>query len=90
MKPVFLIYTTDAWLSHASMELVALATTERLRDRLVRKYILEESAEKPAGLRDLAAEAIRQIRQMSQTHCLSEMLDYEILVEERTPNEIEY
>lgn len=86
MKPVFLIYTTDAWLSHASMELVALATT----DRLVRKYILEESAEKPAGLRDLAAEAIRQIRQMSQTHCLSEMLDYEILVEERTPNEIKY
>ena len=90
MKPVFLIHTTDAWHSCASMELVAVATTERQRDRLVRKYILEESAERPADLKDLATEAVGQVREMGQTQCLSEMLGYEIFVETRTPNEIEY
>lgn len=90
MKPIYLIFTADAWHSHSSMELVAVATTKRQRDRLVRKYILEESAEKPAGLRDLASEAVQEIQRMDQTQCLSKLLDYELFVQTRTPNEIDY
>lgn len=84
MKDVILIYQTDPWLSRSSQELIAIATTERQRDILVREFLTHGLYEKPG--RDLLAEAMRQLREGGQTQCLAERCDLEIYTEYITPN----
>lgn len=85
MKAI-LIYTVDPWHSASSRELIAVATTERNRDRLVRKYLREYTYTK-AFKEDIDG-AVRQIREMSQTQCLSERFDFENLTEQTETNVI--
>lgn len=84
MKDVILIYQTDPWHSSSSQELIAIATTERQRDILVREFLTRGLYEKPG--RDLLKEAIREIRECGQTQCLAERCDLEIYTEYFTPN----
>lgn len=89
MKTVILIYTTDPWHILQTKDLVAVATTEAQRDRLVRKYIREILSEiegRPS--RALVAEAIDQIRTIGQTQCLDEQYGVEILTEVIDVNDI--
>ena len=79
MKSAILIYTTDCHHSMSSMELIAVATTEKKRDSLVRKYLRNYLYEKPS--KKEIDEAIEQIQQIGQTQGLSESADLEIYTE---------
>lgn len=79
MKSVILIYTTDSHHSMSSMELIAVASTEKKRDSLVRKYLRNYLYEKPS--KKEIDEAIEQIQQIGQTQGLSESADLEIYTE---------
>lgn len=86
MKQAILIYTSDPWHSFRSMELVAVATTEKKRDTLVRRYLRNYMAERlPAELIDKAVEEVRANR---QTQCLSEKAGFEIYTEAVNANVI--
>lgn len=76
MSQVILIYTTDPWHSFSSRELIAAATTETQRDRLIRRYLRKHLEEKPS--REDIDEAMRQIQESGQTQNLSEKADLEI------------
>ncbi len=75
-RTVILIYTSNPWLCHSSRELIGTATTEKQRDRLIRKYLREEVNVKLS--REDINEALRHIHQFGQTQCLSELIDEEI------------
>lgn len=79
MKSVILIYTTDSHHSMSSMELIAVASTEKKRDTLVRRYLKNYLYEKPS--KKEIDEAIEQIQQIGQTQGLSESADLEIYTE---------
>lgn len=79
MKSVILIYTTDSHHSMSSMELIAVASTEKKRDSLVRRYLKNYLYEKPS--KKEIDEAIEQIQQIGQTQGLSESADLEIYTE---------
>lgn len=79
MKSAILIYTTDCHHSKSSMELIAVASTEKKRDSLVRKYLKNYLYEKPS--KKEIDEAIEQIQQIGQTQGLSESADLEIYTE---------
>lgn len=79
MKSVILIYTTDCHHSMSSMELIAVASTEKKRDTLVRRYLKNYLYEKPS--KKEIDEAIEQIQQIGQTQGLSESADLEIYTE---------
>lgn len=38
MRPVFIVYQGDAWLSHSSLDVIAVATTKKNAVRLVKKH----------------------------------------------------
>lgn len=76
MKPVILIYETDCWHSSSSMSLIAVATTEKQRDKLIREYVRQKG-----GNASLARKAVEQIRENSQTSCLDDALGFEIHTE---------
>lgn len=76
MKPVILIYETDGWHSYSSMELLAVATTETQRDKLIRKYVRQKG-----GSDSLARKAVEEVREGGQTYCLDDTLDFEIHTE---------
>lgn len=79
MKSVILIYTTDSHHSMSSMELIAVASTEKKRNTLVRRYLKNYLYEKPS--KKEIDEAIEQIQQIGQTQGLSESADLEIYTE---------
>lgn len=76
MKPVILIYETDCWHSNSSMCLIAVATTEKQRDKLIRKYVRQKG-----GGENLARKAVEEVREGGQTNCLDVTLDFEIYTE---------
>ena len=86
MKSVILIYTTDCHHSMSSMELIAVASTEKKRDTLVRKYLRNYLYEKLS--KEEIDEAIEQLQQMGQTQGLSESADLEIYTETCDLNEL--
>lgn len=86
MKSVILIYTTDSHHSISSMELIAIASTEKKRDKLVRRYLRNNLYEKPT-LKEID-EAIAQLQQMGQTQGLSQTSDLEIYTETCDVNEL--
>lgn len=69
MTKIIIIYTTNAYHEYSSRELIGAATSEKQRDRLVRKYLREYLYEKPS--RDEIAEAIRHLHEYGQTQCLN-------------------
>lgn len=86
MKQAILIYTSDPWHSFRSMELVAVATTEKKRDSLIRRYLRNYMAERlPAELID---KAVEEVRANKQTQCLSEKAGFEIHTEAVNANVI--
>lgn len=85
-RTVILIYTTNAWLQFSSRELIGAATTEKQRDRLVRKYLREEVNVKLS--RKVINEALRHINQFGQTQSLSELIDEEIDTETLDLNQL--
>ena len=86
MKQAILIYQTDAWHSRSSMDLVAIATTERKRDILIRRFLRKELHQKPSM--DTLETAMREIETIGQTQCLNEECDIEIYTEYIDLNEI--
>lgn len=86
MKQAILIYTSDPWHSFRSMELIAVATTEKKRDTLVRRYLRNYIAEKLPT--DLIDQAVEQIQTIGQTQCLSKEADLEIYTEAVNANVI--
>ena len=78
------IYKTDPWHSGSSRELIACATSERQVDILVRQYLSKHLSPKPN--RETKELAIRQIKEMGQTQCLSEQCDMEIDTEKYDTN----
>ncbi len=76
MKPVILIYKTDCWHSCSSMELIAVATTETQRDKLIRKYVRREG-----GSESLARKAAEEVRENGQTSCLGDEGGFEFYTE---------
>lgn len=86
MKSVILIYTTDSHHSISSKELIAIASTEKKRDKLVRRFLRNNLYEKPT-LKEID-EAIAQLQQMGQTQGLSLTTDLEIYTETCDVNEI--
>ena len=83
MKEIMLIYETDAWHSRSSNQLVAIATTEKKRDKLI-KQLLKEDCNKIT--RSEINQALKEIREHGQTQSLSENYDIEIIVENWTTN----
>lgn len=73
------IYETDPWHSKASQELIACATSDRQVNILVKQYLSKHLSPKPN--RETKELAIRQIKEMGQTQCLSEQYDIEIYTE---------
>lgn len=86
MKSVILIYTTDSHHSMNSMELIAVASTEKKRDTLVRRFLRNYLYEK-LTLKEID-EAIAQLQQMGQTQGLSLTADLEIYTETCNINEL--
>lgn len=86
MKSVILIYTTDSHHSISSMELIAIASTEKKRDKLVRRFLRNNLYEKPT-LKEID-EAIAQLQQIGQTQGLSQTTDLEIYTETCDVNEL--
>lgn len=79
MKQAIHIYTSDPWHSFRSMELVAVATTEKKRDTLIRRYLRNYMAEKlPA---ELINQAVEEVGATGQTQCLSERAGFELYTE---------
>lgn len=79
MKQAILIYSSDPWHTVRSMELIAVATTEKKRDSLIRRYLRKYMYEKlPTELIDKAVEEVRANR---QTQCLSEKAGFELYTE---------
>lgn len=76
MKPVILIYETDCWHSNSSMSLLAVATTEKQRDKLIREYVRQKG-----GNASLARKAVEEVRNGGQTNWLADVLDIEIYTE---------
>lgn len=76
MKKVIHIYETDCWHSRSSMCLVAVATTEKQRDKLIRKYVRQKG-----GNASLARKAVEEVRNCGQTNWLADVLDIEIYTE---------
>lgn len=87
MKTI-IIYATDAWHSFKSRELIAVATTEKKRDTIVRKFLREYLEEKPR--RDEINDFIKEIHDYGQTQSLAERYDMEIDTETVTANQISY
>lgn len=85
MKAI-LIYQTNAWHEYSSRELIGIATTEKKRDVIIRKYLREYLEEKPH--RDEIDDALEQIRSMGQTQCLSSGFDIEIDTETVEMNQL--
>lgn len=75
-----LIYETDTWHSKGTRNLIAIATTEKKRDRLVREYMKEFATKKETN------EAIDEIRHNGQTSFLSEKYDIELDTETTETN----
>lgn len=73
---VIAIYQTDAWHSYASRELVAIATSEKNRDILVKRYLKNYLYNKPD--KETLEQAIKQIKETGQTDCLTSPCDMEI------------
>ena len=73
---IIAIYKTDPWHSRSSQELIACATSDKQVDILVRRYLSKHMYQKPD--RETKELAIRQIKEMGQTQCLSEQCDMEI------------
>ena len=86
MTSVILIYTTDSHHSMSSMELIAVASTEKKRDTLVRRFLRNYLYEK-LTLKEIN-EAIEQLQQMGQTQGLSKAADLEIYTETYNVNEL--
>ena len=86
MKTVILIYQTDAWHSFSSRELIGIATTEKQRDKIVRKFMREAMYEKPfmSDIKDY----VKQIQDNGQTSGMSERYDLEIDTESIILNEL--
>lgn len=83
---IIAIYKTDPWHSTSSRELIACATSERQEERLVRHYLSKHLYQKPD--RETKELAIKQIKEMGQTQCLSEQCDMEIDTEKYYTNVI--
>lgn len=83
---IIAIYQTDPWHSRSSQELIACATSNRQVDILVRQYLSKHLSPKPN--RETKELAIRQIKEMGQTQCLSEQCDMEIDTEKYYTNVI--
>ena len=81
MKSVILIYETDCWHSRSSMCLIAVATTEKQRDKLIREDVRQKG-----GNASLARKAVEEIRENGQTCCLDNVLDFEIHTEMTNTN----
>lgn len=86
MKTIILIYTTDSHHSMSSMELIAVASTEKKRDTLVRRFLRNYLYEK-LTLKEID-DAIAQLQQMGQTQGLSPTADLEIYTETYNINEL--
>lgn len=67
MKAI-IIYTTDSWHTISSREMIAIATTEKQRDTLVRRYLRNYPYEKLN--RDEVADAVKQVQEFGQTQGL--------------------
>ena len=80
------IYTTDAWHSRNSMELIGIATTEKQRDKLIRQFLSTYLYEKPA--KDEISRAIKEVQENGQTHSLFDRADLEIYTESFETNRI--
>ncbi len=87
MKAI-LIYATDPWHSFKSRELVAVATTKKSRDRLIRKFLREYLEEKPSMSE--ISDYLDQVRELGQTQGMSERYDMEIDTETVETNQIAY
>lgn len=88
MSNIILIYKTNSWHEYSSRELIAVATTEKKRDILIRRFLRNELYEKPS-MKTIET-AMEQISEMGQTQCLAEECDIEIDTEQVTTNEILY
>jgi len=82
---VIIIYQTDPWHGRSSMELIGIATTEKNRDKIDRKF-LRELHDKPSC--ETKEEAFRQLNDNGQTQCLAEECDLEIYTETVNANEL--
>lgn len=87
MKAI-IIYATDPWHSLKSRELIAVATTEKKRDAIVRKFLREYLEERPS--REETAEFVRQVGEIGQTQGLSVRYDMEIDTVTVKANQISY
>ena len=85
---VILIYKTNAWHNFSSRELIGVATTEKKRDILIRRFLRNYLEMKP--YRDEIDDAMEQIRSYGQTQCLSSVYDLEIDSETVETNTIVY
>jgi hypothetical protein len=83
---VILIYQTNAYHNFSSRELIGVATTEKKRDILIRRFLRNYLVEKPT--RDEIDDAMEQIRSYGQTQCLSSGFDMEIDTETVETNTI--
>lgn len=86
MKSVIAVYTTDGWHTYSSRELIGVATTEKKRDTIVRRYLRNHPYEKLN--RNQINEAVEQIQQNRQTYGLSESAGFEIDTEEYDTNTV--
>lgn len=85
---IILIYQTDSWHSFVSRKLIAAATTEKKRDKIIRKYLRDYIDSNVNVDKKTIAAALEQIRSIGQTQGLAEELDFEIDVETVDPNTI--
>ena len=82
-----IIYTTDPWHSIQSREIIAVASTEKNRDRIVRQFLSKGVYHKPS--KEAIDIAIEELRQMGQTQSLSESTDLEIDTEAYEVNSLQ-
>lgn len=79
-----LIYTCNHLHEYSSMELIAIATTEKQRDRLIRRFLREYLYEKPSA--ETIDKALQQIQETGNTQCLAGECDLEIHTESYRTN----
>ncbi len=75
-KEVILVFQTNAWHYRDSRHIIGIATTEDMRDKLVRKHLRSLHRRRPSL--QLETEALNEIRTIGQTQCLAGRCDIEI------------
>lgn len=70
------IYSSEDSCEYSPPDLIAVATTEKQRDRLIREFLRDFTYMKPS--RETIKEALQEIQEYGHTTCLSKECDFEI------------